>query len=497
MEYLSSFVKPLETTTGCLVIGCYKDAELSIAAALINDASGNAIGELYASGDFKGTVGKTALLRSLSGIASSRVLLVGLGKRGELSRRQLQTAATAAAGQLASLGSSEAQILLCEEALENSTLEQRAADVVHAIESALYRYDTTKSKPAPTRTITSIDIAVTDAANTQNAADAVKAAAAVARGVIVARHLGNLPGNICTPTYLAEQGLALAEEFSSITTTVVEEAEMAELGMGALLAVSQGSIQPAKLITMEYNGGAEGQKPHVIVGKGLTFDAGGISLKPGASMDAMKMDKCGGTAVFGVMRAIAEMGLPLNVVGVVPSSENLPDAKAVKPGDVITAMDGTTIEVLNTDAEGRLILCDAICYAKRFNPETMIDLATLTGAIVVALGNHRTAVFSPDQALADSIMAAGDSTFDRFWQMPLGEEYAEQLKSTWADFANIGGPAAGSITAAEFLHHFAKGLRWAHLDVAGTAMSMGGINRKGASGRPVRALVQYLSDQVA
>jgi leucyl aminopeptidase len=497
MEYLSSFVKPLETITGCLVIGSYQDADFSAAAALINDVSDNAISALYESKDFKGGVGKTCLLRNVAGLSTSRLLLVGLGKRGELSRRQLQIAAAAAANRLSSLGAEDAQILLCEEELAGTTLEQRAADVVHAIESAMYRYDTTKSKPAAHRAICKIDVAVTNNTNAASAASAVASAASVANGVTVARHLGNLPGNICTPTYLAEQGLALANEFSKITTTVVEEEEMAELGMGALLAVSQGSIQPAKLITMEYNGGPEGQKPHVIVGKGLTFDAGGISLKPGANMDAMKMDKCGGTAVFGVMRAIAEMGLPLNVVGVVPSSENLPDAKAVKPGDVITAMDGTTIEVLNTDAEGRLILCDAICYAKRFDPETMIDLATLTGAVVVALGNHRTAVFSPDQALANSIVAAGDSSFDRFWQMPLGEEYAEQLKSTWADFANIGGPGGGSITAAEFLHHFAKGLRWAHLDVAGTAMSMGGANRKGASGRPVRALVQYLSDQLA
>lgn len=497
MEYISSFVKPLEATTGCLVVGSYQDNDLSTVAAQINDASDNLVNDIYQGGDFDGSLGKTCLLRNVTGLAAKRLLLVGLGKRGDYSRRRIHTASAAVARQIGSLGSEDAIVLLCEEAIENTSVEQRSADIVHAIDHALYRYDTTKSKPAVARTLSKINVAVSQADAAEAATKAVGEAVAVANGVTVARELGNLPGNVCTPTYLAEQGLALAEEYASITTTVLEEAEMEELGMGALLAVSQGSVQPAKLITMEYKGGPEGQKPHVLVGKGLTFDAGGISLKPGPGMDGMKMDKCGGTAVFGTMRAIAELGLPLNVVGVVPSSENLPDAKAVKPGDVVTAMDGTTIEILNTDAEGRLILCDAICYAKRFDPETMIDLATLTGAIVVALGNHRTAVFSPDQELADSIMAAGDSTFDRFWQMPLGEEYAEQLKSTWADFANIGGSAAGSITAAEFLHHFAKGLRWAHLDVAGTAMSMGGINRKGASGRPVRALVQYLSHQVA
>lgn len=496
MEYLSSFVKPLENHTTCLVIGSYQDGDLSSLAAQIDSASNHAISDIYQSGDFTGAIGKTCLLRNVPGVSASRLLLVGLGKRDEFSRRRLHTAAAAAANQIGSLGAAEATILLCEEALDGTTLAQRAADIVHAADHALYRYDTTKSKPAPTRSLTTINVAVADEANVAAAASAVSAAVATTNGVTLARELGNLPGNICTPSYLAEQALALAEKYPAITTTVIDEAEMTALGMGALLAVSQGSVEPAKLITMEYNGGPEGQRPHVIVGKGLTFDAGGISIKPGAGMDGMKMDKCGGTAVFGTIQAIAEMGLPLNVVGVVPSSENLPDAAAVKPGDVITAMDGTTIEVLNTDAEGRLILCDAICYAKRFNPETLIDLATLTGAIVVALGNHRTAVFSPDQALADSIVAAGESTFDRFWQMPLGEEYAEQLKSTWADFANIGGMPAGSITAAEFLHHFAKDLRWAHLDVAGTAMSMGGVNRKGASGRPVRALVQYLNDQV-
>ena len=311
----------------------------------------------------------------------------------------------------------------------------------------------------------------------------------------LAKELGNLPGNICTPSYLAEQAVELGQHYDAVTTTILDEDEMAELGMGSLLSVSRGSRQPAKLITMNYQGAGD-EKPVVLVGKGLTFDAGGISLKPAAGMDEMKYDMCGSASVFGTISAIAELNLPINVVGVVPSSENMPDGDANKPGDIVTSMAGKTIEILNTDAEGRLILCDALTYSERFNPEVVIDIATLTGAIIVALGSKTTGLMSNNQDLADDLLQAGRDSDDKAWQLPLWDEYQEQLDSNFADIANIGGKEAGSVTAACFLSRFTEKYTWAHLDIAGTAWKSGG-KAKGATGRPVPMLVQYLLNRIA
>jgi len=311
----------------------------------------------------------------------------------------------------------------------------------------------------------------------------------------LAKELGNLPGNVCTPTYLAEQAIKLGQQYDAVTTTILDEDKMAELGMGSLLSVSRGSRQPAKLITMNYQGAGDA-KPVVLVGKGLTFDAGGISLKPAAGMDEMKYDMCGSASVFGTISAIAELNLPINVVGVVPSSENMPDGDANKPGDIVISMAGKTIEILNTDAEGRLILCDALTYSERFNPEVVIDIATLTGAIIVALGSKTTGLMSNDQDLADDLLQAGRDSDDKAWQLPLWDEYQEQLDSNFADIANIGGKEAGSVTAACFLSRFTEKYTWAHLDIAGTAWKSGG-KAKGATGRPVPMLVQYLLNRIA
>jgi leucyl aminopeptidase len=306
----------------------------------------------------------------------------------------------------------------------------------------------------------------------------------------LAKDLANLPGNICTPSYLAEQARQLGRQQDKLKVTTLSEKQMERLGMNALLSVSRGSRQPARLIVMEYRGGKVGEKPVVLVGKGLTFDAGGISLKPAANMDEMKYDMCGGASVIGTLQACAELELPINLVGIVPASENLPDGEANKPGDIVTSMAGLTIEILNTDAEGRLILCDALAYAERFKPAVVIDIATLTGACIVALGHHISGLLGNDDNLMAELLEAGEACNDRAWRLPMGEEYQKQLESNFADLANIGGKGAGTITAACFLSRFAEKYKWAHLDIAGTAWKSG--KEKGATGRPVPLLTELL-----
>lgn len=313
---------------------------------------------------------------------------------------------------------------------------------------------------------------------------------AIANGIKLAKDLANLPGNICTPSYLAEQAKQLGKASSQLKVSVLEEKQMKALGMGSLLSVSRGSREPAKLIVMEYSGGKPKAKPVVLIGKGLTFDAGGISLKPAAAMDEMKYDMCGGASVIGAMAACVKLALPINLVVIVPSSENLPDGAANKPGDIVTSMSGQTIEILNTDAEGRLILCDALTYAERFKPAAVVDVATLTGACIIALGAHASGLLSNDDKLAAELLEAGNRATDRAWQLPLWDDYQEQLKSNFADMANIGGKGAGTITAACFLSRYADKYKWAHLDIAGTAWRSG--DQKGATGRPVSLLSQFL-----
>jgi leucyl aminopeptidase len=358
----------------------------------------------------------------------------------------------------------------------------------------LYQYTKTKSNPKTTKNPIERLSFFTDV-NEVEVRQATANGLAIANGMHLARELGDLPANVCTPSYLAEQAEQIGKQFDNVTTTILDEDEMESLGMGSLLSVSRGSRQPAKLITMNYQG-ANDEKPVVLVGKGLTFDSGGISLKPPGGMDEMKYDMCGSASVFGTITAIAELNLPINVIGLVPSSENMPDGDANKPGDIVTSMAGKTIEILNTDAEGRLILCDALTYSERFDPAVVIDIATLTGAIIVALGSKTTGLMANDQKLADDLLQAGLDSHDKAWQLPLWDEYQEQLDSNFADIANIGSKGAGSITAACFLSRFTEKFTWAHLDIAGTAWTSGG-KAKGATGRPVPMLVQYLMNRIS
>jgi len=479
---------PEKLKSACVVVGVHEGGKLSKAAQALDKACKHTLSDLIAQGDMSGKSASTLLLHKLPGIDAERVLLVGLGKAGEQGAKSRIEILQALFKALHGTPAKEASLYLAEEANDNDAgwLLRQA---VFIASGQAFRSDSLKSKPAETAKLKHITFAFLDKPQA-SLKEGVARSAAAARGMALAKALGNLPGNICTPSYLAAQALALAKAHKKIKTTVLDENDMRKLGMGALLAVTRGSEQPAKLITLEYSGADKKQKPVVLVGKGITFDSGGISLKPGAEMDEMKYDMCGAASVLGTLQAIAEIGLKLNVVGVIPSAENLPSGSASKPGDIVTSMSGQTVEILNTDAEGRLVLCDALTYAAKFKPDTVIDLATLTGACVIALGHVASGLFSNDDKLAADLLAAGAETHDRAWQLPLWDDYQPLLDSNFADMQNIGGRAGGSITAACFLSRFTKDYRWAHLDIAGTAWFSG--KEKGGTGRPVPLLTQYL-----
>jgi leucyl aminopeptidase len=471
--------------TPCLILGVFDKRKLSAPAAAVDDASDGAISGLLHKGDLDG--GKGWLMAyDLPGITAERVLLLGLGKRKECDRAKLTKALGTA---LSRLGESRVDkaLLALPGALDDYG-SVRAAGLQAA--QAAYRYERTKTPKEDAPVLLEALHIWVEKPKRAAAERAVAHAAAIADGVGLTRELGNLPGNLCTPSYLAERALALADEHPALRTEILEEADMEAEGMGALLSVSRGSREPAKLIVMTYSGGDDKAKPVVLVGKGLTFDAGGISIKPAADMDEMKYDMAGGASVFGAVVAAVRMGLPINLIGVVPASENLPDGAANKPGDVVTSMSKQTIEILNTDAEGRLILCDALTYVERFDPAVVLDMATLTGACIVALGRHPSGLFTDDDKLAREITDAGEAADDRVWRLPLWEDYQQQLDSNFADIANIGGRDGGAITAACFLSRFTKKYRWAHLDIAGTAWVTG--KEKGGTGRPVPLLSELL-----
>jgi len=479
---------PEKQKSACVVVGVYEGGKLSKAAQALDKACKHTLSDLIAQGDMSGKSASTLLLHKLPGIAAERVLLVGLGKAGEQSAKFRIEILQALFKALHGTPAKEASLYLAEEANGNDA-DWLLRQAVFVASGQAFRSDSLKSKPAEAAKLKHINFA-TLGKPPASLKEAVARSAATARGMALAKALGNLPGNICTPSYLAAQALALAKAHKKIKTTVLDENDMRKLGMGALLAVTRGSEQPAKLITLEYSGADKKQKPVVLVGKGITFDSGGISLKPGTEMDEMKYDMCGAAGVLGTLQAIAEMELGLNVVGVIPSAENLPSGKAAKPGDIVTSMSGQSIEILNTDADGRLVLCDALTYAAKFKPDTVIDLATLTGACVIALGHVASGLFSNDDKLAADLLAAGAETHDRAWQLPLWDDYQPLLDSNFADMQNIGGRAGGTISAACFLSRFTKDYRWAHLDIAGTAWLSG--KEKGGTGRPVPLLTQYL-----
>ncbi len=496
MDFSVKKGSPEGQKTACLIVGVFEKKKLTPAAEAVDGATDGALTALLKGGDIKGKPGQTLWIHAPAGIPAERILLVGCGENKSLDdatyRKVIQGALTALRPSAAK------DALCCLQALEvkGRDLTWKVQQIAEAAGNAVYLFDQMKSEKDADAvpSLKKFHFLVEDKEAAKAAETGSKQGAAVALGVALAKDLSNLPGNVCTPTYLADQARHLGESYKDITVSVLEEKDMEKLGMGALLSVSRGSREPAKLITMEYRGGKKSDKPVVLVGKGLTFDAGGISLKPAAAMDEMKYDMCGAAGVFGTMRALAELKLPINVVGVVPSSENLPDGAANKPGDIVTSMSGQTIEILNTDAEGRLILCDALTYSKKFDPAQVIDIATLTGACVIALGKQATGLLGNDDDLINGLLAAGRDSGDRAWQLPLWEEYQEQLKSPFADMANIGGREAGTVTAACFLSRYTKEYKWAHLDIAGTAWNSG--NDKGATGRPVPLLVRYLLDRV-
>jgi len=493
MQYFVSSDVLSAQASDCVAVAIFEDGKLSPSAEALNSASQDKLNNCLARGDISGKAGQLLLLQDLPGINSPRVLLVGAGKQGDTTENDFNSASTAMAKWLNESAAQNAISCLSEIPVAKRDDAWKVRQTVINTETALYRYSQTKSQFKPVdKPLENLGFLAT-AANQADFEQAAKTGAAIGHGMNTARELGNLPGNICTPTYLAEQAIKLGQEYPSVKVDVLEEEDMAELGMGSFLSVSRGSRQPAKLITMNYGGGGD-SKPVVLVGKGLTFDAGGISLKPAQGMDEMKYDMCGSASVIGTLQALAELNLPINVIGVVPSSENMPDGDANKPGDVVTSMSGQTIEILNTDAEGRLILCDALTYSERFDPDTVIDIATLTGAVIVALGSNATGLMANNQDLADALLKAGNDSYDRAWQLPLWDDYQKQLDSNFADIANVGGKEAGSVTAACFLSRFTKKFKWAHLDIAGTAWNGG--KEKGATGRPVTLLMQYLLNKV-
>ena len=473
-----------------IVLGLYENNEFSKSFNEIDLAAQGYLNRLIQSGELTGKLGQTLLLRDLPGVATKRVLIVGCGKKGELTERRYNQLIQSMLKALNNANIREVVSYLTEIEIKDRDLYWNVRFAIEIIEHTNYHFDRFKSEKPESTALESL-IFNTDCPQAQRA---IAHAQAVSAGVKAARDIANMPPNICNPAYLAEQAKHLAAEFGALSLEVIDEMQMAELGMNAYLAVSRGSANPAYMSILHFNNAPDkNAKPIVLVGKGLTFDAGGISLKPAADMDEMKYDMGGAASVFGVMAAVAQLDLPLNVIGVLAGCENLPDGNAYRPGDILTTMNGLTVEVLNTDAEGRLVLCDALTYAERFEPQLLIDVATLTGACVVALGQHNSGLICEDENLAADLLHAAQQTTDKAWRLPLSEEYQEQLKSPFADLANIGGRWGGASTAGAFLANFTKKYRWAHLDIAGTAWLQGA--NKGATGRPVALLTQFLINQ--
>ncbi|HEV2429980.1 MAG TPA: leucyl aminopeptidase [Burkholderiales bacterium] len=484
MKFSIKALSPEAAKTGCVVAGVHQGGELTAPARRLDQASKGALKQALR--DISGRTGSTLLLRALPGVAAERVLLVGLGEK-PAKEAQYRDAVRAAGNALKELGAEDAALFLVDMKVGERPLSWNVRHAVLGAADTFYRFDELKTqKKPPASALTEVILPLTPKQELQNA---LREAMATASGTALARTLGNLPANICTPSYLAEEAKKLAREFK-LGLDILERRDMEKLGLGALLSVARASHEPPKLVVLRYSGSkGKKQKPLALVGKGITFDTGGISLKPAAEMDEMKFDMSGAAAVLGTLRALAEMRAPVNVVGIIPACENMPGGHATKPGDVVTTLSGQTVEILNTDAEGRLILCDALSYAERFKPDAVVDIATLTGACVIALGHVATGLFANDPKLADEVRAAADDAWDRVWQMPLWEDYQEQLRSNFADMANIGGRPAGAVTAACFLSRFTKKLRWAHLDIAGTAWKSG--REKGSTGRPVPLLVRF------
>jgi leucyl aminopeptidase len=493
MEFIVKSVRPETLKTATLVIPVGEGRKLGEIGKAVDAASAGAISALLKRGDLAGKLGQTLLAHNLAGLKAERILLVGSGKDSELSDRQLRKLLTATHAVLKTLGGGDATLALQDLQVKGRDAYGKARLMVETLADGCYQFDRFKSQKADASALKKLTL-LSDKADQVDVERAARQAQAIAAGMALTRDLGNLPPNLCHPSYLAEEAKALGKAYKNLKVEILDEKKLKELGMGAFLAVAQGSDQPPRLIVLNYQGGKKTEKPYALVGKGITFDTGGISIKPSAGMDEMKYDMCGAASVFGTLKAVLELQLPINLVCLLACAENMPSGGATRPGDIVSTMSGQTVEILNTDAEGRLVLCDTLTYAERFKPQAVIDIATLTGACIVALGSNVSGLMGNNEELVQQILTAGLTADDRAWQLPLYDEYQEQLDSPFADIANIGGPKAGTITAGCFLSRFAKAYNWAHLDIAGTAWISGG-KEKGATGRPVPMLTQYLLDR--
>jgi leucyl aminopeptidase len=494
MECVTTTADAAKKASDCVIVGVYDKKRLGSGAEAIDKASGGLITALVEQGDISPKLGSAVLLNRVEGVKAKRVVVAGLGNKSAFGRREYHRAMRAALTAIRSPKVRDAVSYLSAEPVQDCDAYYLGRLAMQALGEHRYRYTETKrDKGEPAPKLKKLALAAASRAET----DALERGGAhgigIAAGMKFTRDLGNTPPNICNPSYLADQASALAEKHANLEVRVLDEPDMAALGMNSLLSVGNGSDQPSKLIQLDYRNDGE-TAPAILVGKGITFDTGGISLKPGPQMDEMKFDMGGAAAVLGTMAAVAALRLPINLTVLVPSAENMPSGRATRPGDVVESMSGKTIEILNTDAEGRLILCDALTYAQQYHPSVLIDVATLTGACVIALGRHRSGIMANDDTLASELIEAGERAVDRAWQLPLDQEYADQLKSNFADFANIGGREGGVVTAGAFLWQFTKKARWAHIDIAGTAWLSGA--KKGATGRPVPLLVDFLLDRI-
>lgn len=494
MELVVKSVAAASVKTATLVIAVGENRKLGAVTKAVDQATEGAISAVLKRGDLAGKPGQTLLLHNLPGLKAERVLLVGSGKDEALGDRAWRKLVASVAGVLKGLNGADAVLALDDIAVSNRDAHYgKYRLLAETLQDGEYVFDRFKSQKVEPRALKKVTL-LADKAGQADVERAVKHASAIATGMAFTRDLGNLPPNLCHPSFLAEQAKDLGKAHKALKVEVLDEKKIKDLGMGAFYAVGQGSDQPPRLIVLNYQGGKKADKPFVLVGKGITFDTGGISLKPGAGMDEMKYDMCGAASVMGTLRAVLELQLPINLVCLLACAENMPSGGATRPGDIVTTMSGQTVEILNTDAEGRLVLCDTLTYAERFKPQAVIDVATLTGACIVALGSHTSGLMGNNDDLVGQLLDAGKRADDRAWQLPLFDEYQEQLDSPFADMGNIGGPKAGTITAGCFLSRFAKAYNWAHMDIAGTAWVSGGKD-KGATGRPVPLLTQYLLDR--
>jgi len=487
MEFPVKTGAPARHRTECAILPVFDDGQLHGATKEFDRAARGAIAKLIRAGDTPARLGSCTLVHRTQGTAAARWLLVGCGKRAEFSPKRLTTALAAAIHALRTGGTKEATSFLGY----GTSLEpaEAARYSVEAARATLYRFDELKSKTDPPARLGRLALAVESGTNLNEVRAGIKVGSAIAAGSDLARDLGNRPPNVCTPSHLAETARTIAKRYARMEVKVLDEADIRKLGMGALLCVTQGADEPPRLIVLEYKGAGK-EAPVALCGKGVTFDTGGISIKPAPKMDEMKFDMCGAGAVLGAMVALGELQPDINVVGVIPACENMPGGRATRPGDIVKSMSGQTVEIINTDAEGRLILCDAITYAKRFKPRCIIDIATLTGACVIALGHVYCGLFCNDEDLAKALLEAADRSLDLAWRLPVHEEYGDSLRSNFADFANSGTRDGGASVGANFLSRFVDGFSWAHLDIAGVAWRANA--NKGATGRPVPMLVDYL-----